>query len=98
MDHHGHHRCAGVDETVRGRLDDGVGEQEPQVALLAVDPSSPRTGGALLGDRIRMSSVDNPTISERMFVRSPAFLIGQCAPIVEDMAGSSRLWMGPCAD
>ncbi|MEC9194861.1 MAG: FtsK/SpoIIIE domain-containing protein, partial [Candidatus Thermoplasmatota archaeon] len=28
-----------------------------RVALLAVDPSSPRTGGALLGDRIRMSSV-----------------------------------------
>jgi LAO/AO transport system kinase len=29
-------------------------QQEKRVAILAVDPSSPYTGGALLGDRIRM--------------------------------------------
>ena len=43
-----------------------------RVALLAVDPSSPRTGGALLGDRVRMSSVDNPDINDRVYVRSIA--------------------------
>ena len=60
-----------------------------KVALLAVDPSSPRTGGALLGDRIRMSSVDNPTISERVYVRSIATRSssGSVPLIVEDMAG-----------
>ena len=59
-----------------------------KVALLAVDPSSPRTGGALLGDRIRMSSVDN-TISERVYVRSIATRSssGSVPLIVEDMAG-----------
>lgn len=39
------------------------------VAVLAVDPSSPMTGGALLGDRIRMQDhVDDPGV----FVRSMA--------------------------
>ena len=43
-----------------------------RVALLAVDPSSPRTGGALLGDRIRMSSPDDESIKSRVYVRSIA--------------------------
>lgn len=39
------------------------------VAILAVDPSSPFTGGAILGDRIRMNrAADDPTI----FIRSMA--------------------------
>ena len=59
-----------------------------RVALLAVDPSSPRTGGALLGDRVRMTSVDNPTISDRVYVRSIATRTssGSVPLIVEDMA------------
>ena len=31
-------------------------QQDKQVAILAVDPTSPYTGGAILGDRIRMQS------------------------------------------
>ena len=42
-----------VDRLVKAWLDDGG-----QVAILAIDPSSPVSGGALLGDRMRMSSVD----------------------------------------
>jgi LAO/AO transport system kinase len=38
-----------------------------KVAVLAVDPSSPFTGGALLGDRIRMSSLRN---DPGVFIRS----------------------------
>ena len=59
-----------------------------KVALLAVDPSSPRMGGALLGDRVRMSSVDNPDINERVYVRSIATRSssGSVPLIVEDMA------------
>lgn len=59
-----------------------------KVALLAVDPSSPRTGGALLGDRVRMSSVDNPEINQRVYVRSIATRSssGSVPLIVEDMA------------
>ncbi len=40
-----------------------------KVAILAVDPSSPITGGALLGDRMRMASVDT---GEDVFFRSIA--------------------------
>ena len=39
-----------------------------KVAVLSVDPSRKRTGGALLGDRIRMNCASNP----RVFMRSMA--------------------------
>lgn len=59
-----------------------------RVALLAVDPSSPRSGGALLGDRVRMTSVDNPEINDLVYVRSIATRSssGNVPLIVEDMA------------
>ncbi|HLX61756.1 MAG TPA: methylmalonyl Co-A mutase-associated GTPase MeaB [Planctomycetota bacterium] len=38
-----------------------------KVAILAIDPSSPFTGGALLGDRIRMGELRN---DPRVFIRS----------------------------
>ena len=41
---------------------------ELRIAVLAVDPTRRRTGGALLGDRIRMNSLRN----ERIFMRSMA--------------------------
>jgi LAO/AO transport system kinase len=39
------------------------------VAVIAVDPTSPFTGGALLGDRVRMESV---ALDEGVFIRSMA--------------------------
>jgi len=39
------------------------------VAIIAVDPSSPFTGGAVLGDRIRMQT---HTLDENVFIRSMA--------------------------
>jgi methylmalonyl-CoA mutase len=41
---------------------------EMQIAVMAVDPTRRRTGGALLGDRIRMNSLR----SERVYMRSIA--------------------------
>jgi LAO/AO transport system kinase len=44
-------------------------EDVPQVAVLAVDPTSPFSGGAILGDRVRMSQhALDPTV----FIRSMA--------------------------
>ena len=54
-----------VDELVRRFLSDFP---EKTVAVLSVDPSKRKSGGALLGDRIRMNSIDNP----RVFMRSLA--------------------------
>jgi len=41
---------------------------DKSIAILAVDPSRQRTGGALLGDRIRMNSIN----SNRIYMRSLA--------------------------
>ncbi|MBC8338780.1 MAG: methylmalonyl-CoA mutase family protein [Rhodospirillales bacterium] len=41
---------------------------EPKIAVIAIDPSRRRTGGALLGDRIRMNAISSPKI----FMRSLA--------------------------
>ncbi|HEV3187328.1 MAG TPA: methylmalonyl Co-A mutase-associated GTPase MeaB [Acidimicrobiales bacterium] len=51
----------------RGQIGDA--EAFDQVAVLCVDPSSPFTGGAILGDRIRMQ--DHAT-NDRVFIRSMA--------------------------
>ena len=40
--------------------------QDIEVAVLAVDPSSPFTGGAILGDRVRMQDhATDPGVSQR---------------------------------
>ena len=54
-----------TDELVRRFIRDFP---EKSVAILAVDPSRQRTGGALLGDRIRMNSIN----SDRIYMRSLA--------------------------
>lgn len=44
-------------------------QQGKTVGIIAVDPTSPFTGGSLLGDRVRMSSV---AMDEGVFIRSMA--------------------------
>ena len=53
--------------TLIGRLAAEFHSLGYKVAIIAVDPSSPITGGALLGDRVRMMS-----ISDEVYVRSLA--------------------------
>jgi LAO/AO transport system kinase len=43
--------------------------QHMKVGIIAVDPTSPFTGGALLGDRVRMTEVE---LDEGVFIRSMA--------------------------
>ncbi len=54
-----------VDELVRRFL---VDFGDKQIAVVSVDPSKRKTGGALLGDRIRMNSIK----SNRVYMRSLA--------------------------
>ena len=54
-----------VDELVRRFLMD---TRNKTIAVLSVDPSKRKTGGALLGDRIRMNAIDD----ERVYMRSLA--------------------------
>ena len=43
-----------------------------KIALLAIDPSSPRTGGALLGDRVRITANDSAELKDLIYIRSIA--------------------------
>lgn len=54
-----------VDELVRRFL---IDFKDKTVAIISVDPSKRKTGGALLGDRIRMNAIRN----ERVYMRSLA--------------------------
>src|SRR5450432_216881 len=54
-----------TDEIVRRFLN---GFPEKTIAVISVDPSKKKTGGALLGDRIRMNSIHSP----RAYMRSLA--------------------------
>ncbi len=54
-----------VDELVRRFLEDF---KDKTIAIISVDPSKRKSGGALLGDRIRMNSINNP----RVYMRSLA--------------------------
>ena len=42
--------------TLVNRLATSLAEQHKQVGIIAIDPSSPFTGGAILGDRVRMDA------------------------------------------
>ncbi len=53
-----------VDELVRRFLL----ETDKTLAIISIDPSKRKTGGALLGDRIRMNAINNP----RVYMRSLA--------------------------
>ncbi|ROR35209.1 fused isobutyryl-CoA mutase/GTPase IcmF [Inmirania thermothiophila] len=53
------------------------------IAIIAVDPSRRRTGGALLGDRIRMNAIDGPRIYMRsLATRDSGSEIAACVPRV----------------
>lgn len=55
--------------TLTGRLVGALRRREARVAVLAIDPSSPFSGGAILGDRIRMQ---DHVLDRSVFIRSMA--------------------------
>jgi methylmalonyl-CoA mutase len=61
-----------VDELVRRFLQD---QEDKTAAILSVDPTQRRSGGALLGDRIRMNSIYDP----RVYMRSLATRVAHVA-------------------
>ncbi len=61
-------------------------ERGERPAVLAVDPSSPLTGGAILGDRVRMAAVDSVA-----FVRSIATR-GHAGGLALAVPGATRVF------
>ena len=72
-----------------GRLISSWVDRGQRVAVLAVDPSSPNSGGALLADRMRMGATDS---GDSVFVRSlatrnhPGGLASCLSPMIECLA------------
>ena len=76
-----------TDELIRRlRLDQ---RDAVSVALIAIDPTRRKTGGALLGDRIRMNALGH----ERLFMRSVATrgAMGEVPPGLDAMIAACRL-------
>jgi len=57
-----------TDQLINRARDRGI-DGSDQVAVLAIDPSSPFSGGAILGDRVRMQ---NHALDDKVFIRSMA--------------------------
>ena len=77
-----------TDELLRRfRLDQ---EDRLKIVVIAVDPSRRRSGGALLGDRIRMNAID----TEQIFFRSLAArgASGGLPPELSDIVAASKLY------
>lgn len=55
--------------TITNKLAKVYRNRNQKVGIIAVDPTSPFTGGALLGDRVRMTDVE---LDEGVFIRSMA--------------------------
>ncbi|WP_373330666.1 methylmalonyl-CoA mutase family protein [Salmonirosea aquatica] len=72
-----------VDELVRRYL---LEDTQKTVAILSVDPSKRKSGGALLGDRIRMNSLNPEFHNGRVYMRSLATRGGNrsLSPYVRD--------------
>jgi methylmalonyl-CoA mutase len=68
-----------TDELVRRlRIDQG---DRLRIAILSVDPTRRKTGGALLGDRIRMNAIHGPNVFMRsLATREAGMEIAACVP------------------
>ena len=76
-----------TDELIRRfRIDHG---DQLKIAILAIDPTRRKTGGALLGDRIRMNAIDHPNIFMRSIATRDAG--GDVPPELGDMVAATSL-------
>jgi len=76
-----------TDEIIRRfRLDHG---DQLRIAIIAVDPTRRKTGGALLGDRIRMNAIDHPNIFMRSIATRES--IGEIPEVVADIIAACKL-------
>ncbi len=71
-----------TDELIRRfRLD----RPDGAIAVIAVDPSKRKTGGALLGDRIRMNSVSGPIYMRSLATRASGSEVPEHVPAIIDL-------------
>ena len=76
-----------TDEVIRRfRLDHA---DRLRIAIIAIDPTRRKTGGALLGDRIRMNAIDHPNIYMRSLATRDSS--GEIPAVVADVIAACKL-------
>ncbi|HBR97159.1 MAG TPA: methylmalonyl-CoA mutase [Gammaproteobacteria bacterium] len=76
-----------TDEIIRRfRLDH---KDSLKIAILAIDPTRKKTGGSLLGDRIRMNAIDHPNIYMRSIATRDTR--GEVPPQLADIIAATRI-------
>ena len=60
-----------------------------KIAIVAVDPTRRKTGGSLLGDRIRMNAIDHPNIYMRSIATRDA--VGEIPPVIGDAVAACKV-------
>lgn len=67
-----------------------LGQQDQlKIAIIAVDPTRRKTGGALLGDRIRMNAIDHPNIFMRSIATREA--VGEIPEVIKEVVAATKL-------
>jgi len=80
--------------TLIAQLAGELAKDGKSVGILAVDPSSPITGGALLGDRVRMTDL---TLERNIYIRSMATR-GALGGIAQAVAGAVKILNAACME
>ncbi len=76
-----------TDEVIRRfRLDHG---DQLRIAIIAIDPTRRKTGGSLLGDRIRMNAIDHANIYMRSLATRDS--VGEIPEVVGDVIAACKL-------
>ncbi|WP_299872993.1 fused isobutyryl-CoA mutase/GTPase IcmF [uncultured Cocleimonas sp.] len=60
-----------------------------KIAIVAVDPTRRKTGGALLGDRIRMNAIEHPNIFMRSIATRDS--VGEIPDVVGDIVAACKI-------
>ncbi len=67
-----------------------LGQQDKlKIAIIAVDPTRRKTGGALLGDRIRMNAINHPNIFMRSIATRDS--VGEIPEVIGDVINACKL-------
>ena len=67
-----------------------LGQQDKlKIAIIAVDPTRRKTGGSLLGDRIRMNAINHPNIYMRSIATRDS--VGEIPEVVGDIVNACKL-------
>lgn len=67
-----------------------IGQQDHlKISVIAIDPTRRKTGGALLGDRIRMNAIDHPHIFMRSIATRDS--VGEVPAVMHDIIKACKL-------